>query len=123
MEISEETGYDKIKAKIYVNLAGVHTIFGDSAVAARLMSEAFRISKEQHDWYIYTAAFIDLANHLAVNDNLAGMKDEADDFSSTSIPDSIKMKTMRCGCAVASSSISKGAMTTASRPLSRLPGT
>lgn len=92
LEISEETGYDKIKAKIYVNLAGVHTIFGDSAVAARLMSEAFRISKEQHDWYIYTAAFIDLANHLAVNDNLAGMKDEADDFSSTSIPDSIKMK-------------------------------
>lgn len=92
LKISEETGYDKIKAKIYVNLAGVHTIFGDSAVAARLMSEAFRISKEQQDWYIYTAAFIDLANHLAVNDNLAGMKDEVDDFSSTAIPDSVKMK-------------------------------
>ncbi len=92
LKIAEETGYDKIKAKIYVNLAGVHTIFGDSAVAARLMGEALRTSKEQQDWYIYVAAFIDLANHLAVYDNLAGMGAEVDDFSSTAIPDSVKMK-------------------------------
>lgn len=92
LKIAEETGYDEIKAKIYVNLAGVHTIFGDSAVAARLMGEAFRISKEQQDWYIYVASFIDLANHLAVYDNLAGMSAEVADFSSTAIPDSVKMK-------------------------------
>ena len=92
LKIADETGYDAVKPKIYVNLAGVHTIFGDSAVAARLMGEAFRVSKEQRDWYIYVASFIDLASHLAVNGNLGGMRGEVADFKSADVPDSIKMR-------------------------------
>lgn len=92
LKIADETGYDAVKPKIYVNLAGVHTIFGDSAVAARLMGEAFRMSKEQRDWYIYVASFIDLASHLAVNGNLGGMRGEVADFKSADVPDSIKMR-------------------------------
>ena len=92
LKIADETGYDAVKPKIYVNLAGVHTMFGDSAVAARLMGEAFRASKEQRDWYIYVASFIDLANHLAVNGNLGGMRGEVADFKSADVPDSIKMR-------------------------------
>lgn len=92
LKIADETGYDAMKPKIYVNLAGVHTMFGDSAVAARLMGEAFRVSKEQRDWYIYVASFIDLANHLVVNGNLGGMRGEVADFKSADVPDSIKMR-------------------------------
>lgn len=78
--LAEENSIEYIKPYIYFNLAGVHTVFGDSTMSDRLRRKAFKIGKQLKDAYIYEMAFVELVYTAAAGGNFAAIRNELDDF-------------------------------------------
>lgn len=80
LSVAEDNGFDYIKPYIYLNLAGVHTVFGDSTMSDRLRRKAFKIGKQLKDAYIYEMAFVELVYTAAAGGNFAAIRNELADF-------------------------------------------
>lgn len=78
--VAEDNSFDYIKPYIYLNLAGVHTVFGDSTMSDRLRRKAFRIGKRLKDTYIYKMAFVELVYTAAAGGNFSAIRNELADF-------------------------------------------
>lgn len=78
--VAENNSFDYIKPYIYLNLAGVHTVFGDSTMSDGLRRKAFRIGKRLKDAYIYKIAFVELVYTAAASGNFATIRNELADF-------------------------------------------
>ena len=78
--VAEDNGFDYIKPYVYLNLAGVHTVFGDSTMNDRLCRKAFEMGKRLNDAYIYKLAFVELVYTAAAGGNFEAIRNELADF-------------------------------------------
>ena len=78
--VAEDNGLDYIKPYVYLNLAGVHTVFGDSTMNDRLCRKAFKMGKRLNDAYIYKLAFVELVYTAAAGGNFEAIRNELADF-------------------------------------------
>ena len=80
LKVAEETGLDSWKPYIYLNLANVHSAFGDSTMNDRLCRTAFRMGRQLNDDYICRTAFVELIYTAAAGGNFRAVKNELADY-------------------------------------------